>query len=79
LPTYGEGINVSESASLEIEELVTLCGAGTCPTVYKTNRGTLVVQGYAVTGSDVGVDLPQGELLVEIPVDLFHQATSKVS
>lgn len=70
---------MSESTPLAIEHLVTLCGAGTCPTVYKTNRGTLVVQGYAVTGADVGVDVPPGELLVEIPVDLFQQATSKVS
>jgi hypothetical protein len=64
---------------LALEHLTTVCGSGSCPTVYRTNRGTLVVQGYAVTGSDVDVDLPAGELLVEIPVDLFEQAARTVS
>ncbi|MCA2214758.1 hypothetical protein [Jidongwangia harbinensis] len=68
-----------ETESLTLEHVTTLCGAGTCPTVYKTNRGTLVVQGYAVTGDQVGVDLPDGELLVEIPVGLIEQAARTVS
>jgi hypothetical protein len=51
---------------------------GTCPTVYRTDRGTLVVQGYAVTAEHVGVDLPDGERLVEIPGGLLVQAVSNV-
>jgi hypothetical protein len=42
--------------------------------VYKTDRGTLVIQGYAVAGGQVGVELPAGEMLVEIPVDLIKGA-----
>jgi hypothetical protein len=57
---------------LDLELVTTLCGGGSCPTVYRTNRGTLVVQGYAV--GDAGVDLPAGELLVEIPADLLAAA-----
>jgi hypothetical protein len=57
-----------------LELVTTLCGGGHCPTVYRTNRGTLVVQGYAVTAETAGVDLPPGELLVEIPADLLHAA-----
>jgi hypothetical protein len=64
---------------LALEHVTTVCGAGSCPTVYRTNRGTFVVQGYAVTGSDVGVDLPDGEFLVEIPADLLEQAARTVS
>jgi hypothetical protein len=33
-----------------------------------------VVQGYAVTADEAGIDLPKGELLVEIPADLLGAA-----
>lgn len=64
----------SASSGLSLELVTTLCGGGTCPTVYRTNRGTLVVQGYTVTPADAGIDLPDGELLVEIPADLLAAA-----
>jgi hypothetical protein len=67
--TGGDG----QPAELGLELITTLCGSGTCPTVYRTNRGTLVVQGYAVS-AQAGVDLPEGELLVEIPAELLTAA-----
>ena len=54
-----------------LEHVVTVCGVGSCPTVYRTERGTYVIQGYAVDGTRAGIDLPAGELLVEIPADLL--------
>jgi hypothetical protein len=45
------------------------CRDGTCPTIYTTDRGTVVVQGYTVTDADVSV--PEGEALVEIPAELL--------
>jgi hypothetical protein len=45
------------------------CRDGTCPTIYATDRGTVVVQGYVVTDADVTV--PEGEALVEIPAELL--------
>lgn len=51
------------------------CSAGTCPTVYSTNRGTYLIQGYAVSGQEAGVQLPAGELLVEIPTSLIGGAS----
>jgi len=59
--------------TVELKHLVTVCGSGSCPTLYETNRGTYVVQGYVV-GSDAGVDLPDGESLVEIPAELLAEA-----
>jgi hypothetical protein len=53
------------------------CSGGGCPTIYRTDHGTLVVQGYAVTGQ-TGVQLPDGELLVEIPVELLAEAARAV-
>jgi len=49
------------------------CSGGTCPTVYESDRGTLLVQGYTVSAAD-GVQLPAGEQLVEIPRDLLARA-----
>lgn len=54
------------------------CFDGTCPTVYDTDRGTVVVQGnlvdLAVVTSDVA--LGEGEALVEIPAELLKQANA---
>ncbi|MEU4688474.1 hypothetical protein [Actinoplanes sp. NPDC023714] len=42
--------------------------------MYTTNRGTLVVQGYTVSAENAHVDLPVGEQLVEIPIELLADA-----
>jgi hypothetical protein len=47
------------------------CAGGDCPTVYQTDRGTLVIQGYAFNAAAGGVSLPAGEQMVEIPVELL--------
>ena len=54
--------------------LTSLCGNGSCPTVYRTDRGTLVVQGYTVIPASTGIEVPAGEQLVEIPADLLAAA-----
>jgi hypothetical protein len=66
------------SDTLTLDHVTTVCGAGSCPTVYRTNRGTLVIQGYVVTGSDVGLNLPAGENLVEVPAALLTEAARTV-
>jgi hypothetical protein len=45
------------------------CKDGDCPTVYRTDRGTIVVQGDRVSHP-----APAHEALVEIPVDLLMEA-----
>jgi hypothetical protein len=72
--TRKSDVTVDVPAASGLELVATLCGGGHCPTVYRTNRGTLVVQGYAVTAEMAGVDLSPGELLVEIPAGLLHAA-----
>jgi hypothetical protein len=60
------------SPTLALEHILTRgCKDGNCPTMYRTNRGTFVVQGYAVAADQAGVELPDGELLVEIPLELL--------
>jgi hypothetical protein len=50
--------------------------SGSCPSVYETDRGTLVIQGWRVTDSealDALADrgLPPHETAVEIPLELL--------
>jgi hypothetical protein len=53
--------------------IATLCGAGSCPTVYRTDRRTLVIQGTPISAEAAGVDLPEGDMLIEIPEGLLGQ------
>ncbi len=60
------------------------CTAGNCPTVYVSEAGTVtagtvVVQGYAVSAEDAGIDVPDGELLVRIPLELLTEAARNLS
>jgi hypothetical protein len=53
--------------------IATLCApTGSCPTVYRTDRGTLVVQGSPVSAESAGIDVPADEILVEIPEELLN-------
>ncbi|GLY95972.1 hypothetical protein [Actinoplanes sp. NBRC 103695] len=69
----------SDKSPLTLESIAYSCTSGTCPTVYRTDRGTLVVQGYSIDAADAGVEIPEGERLVEIPVDLLLAAVDKVN
>jgi hypothetical protein len=46
------------------------CDDGDCPTVYLSDRGTLVVQGDHVASAD-GMHLGEGEQAVEIPFEVL--------
>jgi hypothetical protein len=47
----------------------------TCPTVYETDRGTIVVQGYDIPVHELTqIALPDGEAAVEIPISLLEEA-----
>ncbi|MFE9245870.1 hypothetical protein [Nocardiopsis sp. NPDC006938] len=51
---------------------------GHCPTLYKTDRGTIVVQGYKINDPEAMGDvrdLAENETLVEIPRKLLRFAT----
>ncbi|GAA2634045.1 hypothetical protein Adu01nite_56250 [Paractinoplanes durhamensis] len=67
-------VRLVKSDAPQLTLVTSLCGSGTCPTVYRTDRGTLVVQGYTITADNVDIDLPAGEQLVEVPADLLAAA-----
>jgi hypothetical protein len=58
--------------AMRVTQLVSECELGDCPTLYATDRGTLLVQGE--TPHDHGLQLPAHETVVEIPVDLIRKA-----
>jgi hypothetical protein len=55
-----------------VELLAGACRDGTCPAVYLTEQGTLVVQGPPVDGA------PEGEVRVETTPDLLKQALERL-
>lgn len=66
-------VQTNQSPSVTLTLLAAQCGGGECPTLYQTDRGTLVVQGYAFNPADAGAAIPPGELMVEIPAELLAQ------
>jgi hypothetical protein len=60
--------------NLDLQPVANICTSGSCPTVYRSATGTFVVQGYAVSAERAGVELPDGEFLVEIPAELLAEA-----
>ncbi|MGW2230541.1 hypothetical protein [Streptomyces formicae] len=57
---------------MKVTMLATTCDKKDCPTIYKTDRGTILVQGE--TPTDHGLTIPAHETLVEIPMDLILKA-----
>jgi hypothetical protein len=60
------------SNTLTLEPIVSFCTAGECPTIYRTDRDTLVIQGSAF---EPGTPVPAGEQMIEIPVELLMEYT----
>ncbi|GGS71255.1 hypothetical protein ACFFV7_18550 [Nonomuraea spiralis] len=55
--------------------------AGACPTLYETDRGTIVVQGLQVTDPEALADLRdvlEGEGAVEVPRELLTEIARRV-
>lgn len=55
--------------------------AGACPSLYETDRGTIVVQGLHVTDPEALSDLRDvldGETVIEVPRELLADIARKV-
>jgi hypothetical protein len=61
----------NDTAAHALELVATTCSTGSCPTIFRSDRGTIVIQGYAVDAQRAGVKLAPDELLVEIPAELL--------
>ncbi|MEV6301362.1 hypothetical protein AB0M02_18275 [Actinoplanes sp. NPDC051861] len=69
------------SDTLELRPIANQCAAGSCPTVYEfdADSGRLIIQGFTVTAARAGIDVPAGEALVEVPIELLKEALQKLS
>lgn len=69
----GTGSGAGEGPqTMKVTKLVSTCDIKDCPTIYATDRGTLLVQG--ATPTNHGIRIPAHETLVEIPVELIQKA-----
>lgn len=57
---------------MSLRVIAKVCDKKDCPTLYATDKGTVLVQGY--TGEEHGLKVPEGEGVVEIPVELLKKA-----
>jgi hypothetical protein len=67
---------------MKLERLRGTCNDGkTCPTLYRTPDGALLIQGYVVTDPDTlaALNLPPGETAVMIPASLIPEVLPGVS
>jgi hypothetical protein len=71
--------NSVPARSVTLDLVAELCGAGECPTVYRTDRGTLVIQGYRFDPAQAGASVPAGEQMVEIPAELIARYVNSTS
>jgi hypothetical protein len=67
------------SACVSLRPVASLCATGECPTVYVTDRNTVVVQGYPIAAESAGTVIRAGEALVEIPLSLLAVAAEKLA
>ncbi|MEU3567758.1 hypothetical protein AB0E96_04885 [Kitasatospora sp. NPDC036755] len=58
---------------MKLTELDSSCDNGPCPTIYATDTGELVVQGFRVEDPEAlaTMRLPEAETAVRIPIDLL--------
>lgn len=60
---------------MKLTELVSDCESGPCPTVYSTDTGEFIVQGFRVEDPEAlaTMGLPDTETAVRIPVELIRR------
>lgn len=64
---------------MQLVPVAQTCRAGSCPTIFKTEAGDVVVQGYVVSELPADAVLPDGEALVRIPRELVVEAALKLA
>lgn len=58
-----------ESVTMKLRKVSGDCEEDFCPSVYVSDRGTAVMQGDPVADAE-GLELGEGEMVVELPVDI---------
>jgi hypothetical protein len=69
-----DSVGADVDAQVTLRALATQCVTGECPTVYLSDRDTVVVQGYPLAPGAARIAIPDGEGLIEIPLSLLTLA-----
>jgi|HubBroStandDraft_6_1064221.scaffolds.fasta_scaffold04650_9 hypothetical protein len=64
---------------MKLTPIHTVCKPVVCPTLYWTDRGTVVVQGFDVTDAEGAPEPPSGESWVEVPISLLREGLPRIS
>lgn len=67
-----------QRVTMTLRKVAGSCRNDDCPTVYVSDRGTVVFQGDAVTAAH-GLRLGTGEQAVELPMSLVLEAMNELS
>jgi hypothetical protein len=59
-----------QGRTVELTKIAGECEDGSCPTIYRSDRRTAGVQGYTLRGEDA----PDGEAVVEVPIQVLLEA-----
>jgi hypothetical protein len=62
-----------QRVTMTLRQVAGSCGEGDCPTIFVSDRGTVVFQGDAVTEAR-GLRLGDGEQAVELPMNVVLEA-----
>lgn len=65
-------IAFNRRTAMKLTQIVGPCIGDSCPAIYRSDQGTIVVQGATVDNAD-GVVVPGHESLVEIPLSLLEE------
>ena len=78
--TTAPGLASAASTSASgLRPIANMCTSGSCPTIYQDSPSTVVIQGFAVSSTTAGIDLPDGELLVQVPTALLKEALTNIA
>ncbi|MEU8817894.1 hypothetical protein [Actinoplanes sp. NPDC048796] len=77
--TFPQNDGAQPASRAPLRAVANKCSSGSCPTVYASESGTVVVQGFSVSAEQAGIDVPAGERLVEIPRELLVEAVRNLS
>jgi hypothetical protein len=63
-----------EEAGLTLKKLASDCREGPCPTLWRTENGRYIVQGFKVVTPErlAQLDLPEAETAVEVSAELLE-------
>jgi hypothetical protein len=64
--------------AMKLIQVAAECASGTCPTVWATEEGDLVVQGYEIIDMPIDGGLPRGEAAVRVPRNLVLRAAREL-